>query len=252
MEVQVQGGARPMPFLRARDAFQTEFDLERPVKVFVRDDPDERTWTSHASDHHRLNISAAAARGGMARELALHEFAHMYRHEEGHASHMQSTKEAIFLAGAGRRVPQDRVMQCYQIANHMKDVYADDLTLRVTPAEHLIAFLESSVARTLANGRTSFVPTNGRAVTPRPDPDINAVNAAFALGLLERHEVLPPDHRLHDLARLVAADAPNVPFDRFRRHFRSLPSDPDTSEYRRRLVDVTRDYIGDPDLAVEE
>lgn len=252
MEVQVQGGARATPFLRARDTFLTEFDLSLPVKVYVRTDPDERTWTSHASTHHRLNISAAAARGGMARELALHEFAHMYRHEEGHASHVQSTKEAIFLAGAGRRVPQDRVLQCYQIANHMKDIYADDLTLRVTPAARLLDFLESSVARSLAHGSPEFVPEQGSAVTSRPDPNISAVNAAFALALLERHDALPDTHRLHELARLVAADAPRVPFDQFREQFRTLPIDPDPSEYRRLLVDITREYIGEATLAVEE
>lgn len=243
MEVQVQGGARPTPFLRARDAFQTEFDLERPVKVFVRDDPDERTWTSHTEDHHRLNISVAAARGGMARELALHEFAHMFRHEEGHASHIQSTREAIYLAGTGRSVQRERVLQCYQIANHMKDIYADDLTLRVTPPERLIAFLESSVAGWLADGPTTFVPVDATPASPRPDPDIRAVNAAFALGLLERHDVLPADHRIRELADLVAADAPNVPFDRYRRLFRTLPEDPDTSTYRRQLVDIAREHL---------
>lgn len=250
MEVQVQGNARATPFLRARDAFQTEFDLERPVKVYVRTDPDERTWTSHESDHHRLNISAAAARGGMARELALHEYAHMYRHEEGHPSHEQSTKEAIFLAGAGRTVSRDRLTQCYQIANHMKDVYADDLTLRVTPAEHLIAFLESSVAGALADTPSHRVPAEATPVTPRPDPAISAVNAAFAMGLLERHGILPDDHHLHELARITATDAPGVPFDRFRRHFRTLPEDPDPSTYRHELVDVTRTFLsGDAQAA---
>lgn len=243
MEVHVQGGARPTPFLRARDAFRTEFDLDRPVRIYVRDDPDERTWTSHASDHHRLNISTAAARGGMARELALHEFAHMYRHEEEHASHVQSTREAIFLAGTGRSVPRDRILQCYQIANHMKDVYADDLTLRVTPAERLVDFLESSVAGWLADAPSAVVPTNATPASPRPDPDIRAVNAAFALGLLERHDALPADHQLRELARIAAENAPAVPFERYRRLFRTLPSNPDPSTYRRRLVDVTREHL---------
>ncbi len=245
MEVQVQDGARPTPFLRARDAFQTEFDLAQPVKIYVREDPDERTRTSHAADHHRLDISRSAARGGMARELALHEFAHMYRHEEGHASHEQSTREAIYLAGAGRRIPRERILQCYQIANHMKDVYADDLTLRVTPASRLIAYLESSIASSLADRRGRFVPTGARPATPPADHAIRAVNAAFALGLLERHDVLPSDHRLRELASVVAANAPHVPFERYREHFRNLPHDPDASTYRRRLVDVTRTYLNE-------
>ena len=252
MEVQVHGGARPTPFLRARDAFETEFDLDRPVKVFVRNDPDERTRTSHTEEFHYLTISTAAARGGMGRELALHEFAHMYRHEEGHASHQQSTREAIFLAGTGRTVPRSRVLQCYQIANHMKDIYADDLTLRVTPAERLVAFLESSIAQSLTEYPNTRAPTNGIPVTPRPDADIRAVNAAFALGLLERHDVLPADHQLRELAQLVANRAPGVPFDEYREVFRTLPDDPDASTYRRYLVDITRRHLADENMTASD
>lgn len=245
MEVQVQGGARPTPFLRARDAFETEFDLERPVKVFVREDPGERTRTGHTEDHHVLTISKSAARGGMGRELALHEFAHMYRHEEEHVSHVQSTREAIYLAGTGRSVTRERVLQCYQIANHMKDIYADDLTLCVTPPSRLIAFLESSIAKSLSDGPNAAPLANGKPVHPRPDATIRAVNAAFALGLLERHDALPTQHHLRELAQVVADRAPAVPFEEYRDMFRTLPEDPDPSTYRRQLVDVTRTHLAE-------
>lgn len=244
MEVHVQGGARPSPFLSARDAFRTEFDLERPVRVSVRDDPDTRTWTSHPRDHHQLVISRAAASSGMARELALHEYAHMYRHEEGHASHHLSTEEAIYLSAAGRQIPRDRIAHCYQIANHVKDIYADDLTVRVTPTDKLVAFLESSLASVLLDTPTRQQAPGMDRISPVPDPSIAAVNAAFALGLLERHDLVSPDHRVFDLAHIVASDAPHVPFEQFRQRFRSLTDDPQESVYRRDLVDIFQAYLG--------
>ena len=253
MDVRVQGAAPADPFLGAADLLGTEFDLSLPVHVKVRENPDERTWTAHYDDHHVLNISRQAATSAMARELALHELSHMARYEQPHPSHHQSTEEALFLALAGRTVERRKVSQCYQIANHMKDIYADDLTLSVAPADKLVQFLESKLAAAVAD-------TPASASDPRPDsqrisaaadPDITAVNAAFALALVERHGLVDADHRLYDLAHAAADDAPNVPVDRFKHRFRSLSADPSASDYRRTLVDVTREYAVGTDAAAD-
>ncbi len=235
------GGGPAEPFLAARDLLATEHDLELPVVVTVREDPDERTVTGHYDDRHELRVSRRAARSAMARELALHEFAHMARYEEEHPSHVQSTEEALFLGLAGRSVERRKLSHCYQIANHMKDIYADDITLDIGPTGKLVAFLESSLASAVADSPPS-VPGEWQRWTAAADPDITAVNAAFALALLERHDAIDADHRLYDLADAAAADAPEVSLSTFKHHFRSLGPDPDASEYRQALVDVTREY----------
>jgi hypothetical protein len=244
MDVRVGGGAPPDPFLGAADLVATEHDLDRPVHVRIRDDPDERTWAAHYDDHHVLNISRQAATSAMARELALHELAHMVRYEQGHASHTQSTDEALFLALSGRDVERRKLMQCYQIANHMRDIYADDITLAVAPAAKLVQFLESQLAAAVADapGPTVREGEGSRRVSAGADPDITAVNAAFALALVERHDVIGPDHRLYDLARAAAADAPTVGMATFKRQFRTLAADPSESDFRRDLVTATREY----------
>ena len=122
MDLTVQGPGPADPFLGARDLFETERDLARPVTVDVVADPDERTRVSHDEAGHHLTISQQAASSAMARELALHEFAHMHHHERAHPSHTQDTKEAIFLALAGRSVERRKLTHCYQIANHMRDM----------------------------------------------------------------------------------------------------------------------------------
>lgn len=250
MDVRVRGPAPPGPFLSARDLLATEFDLSMPVTVRVRSDPDERTWVAHADDRHVLNISHQAATSAMARELALHEFAHMYRHEEGHPSHTTSTGEAMFLALAGRSVEQRKLTHCHQIANHAKDIYADDITLAVAPADKLVDYLESELARAVADhpaepptGAITAARRDGFArLTPAADPDITAVNAAFALGMVERHDLIADGHRLYDLAHAAARDAPGIDIQTFKRQFRSLPDDTDESTYRKMLVRLTREY----------
>ncbi|WP_227355586.1 DUF5781 family protein [Haladaptatus salinisoli] len=240
MDIRVQGAAPTTPFLSASDLFETEHDLERPVHVRVRSDPDERTWTAHPGDYHVLNISEQAATSAMARELALHEYSHMARHEQAHPSHTQSTAEALFLAFSGRSVERRKLTHCYQIANHMKDIYADDITLRVGPTDKLVAFLESELAAAVAD-RPAF--PRGRRTTATADPEMTAVNAAFALALVERHDLVGRDHRLYDLARAAARDAPTVDVQGFKYRFLSLTDDPDESEYRKELVGATREYV---------
>jgi hypothetical protein len=243
MDLRVQGTVPADPFLGAADLFETEYELSKPVYVDVRTDPDERTWAAHYDDHHVLNISRQAATSAMARELAVHELAHMARNEEGHASHHLQTEEALFLALAGESVERRKVAHCYQIANHMKDIYADDLTLSVTPPEKLVAFLESELARALATRSAPAPRPDSRRITAGADPDITAVNAAFALGLVERHGVVDRGHRLYDLAHAAADDAPGIDLDAFKRRFRSLGDDPSASDYRKALVDATRAYV---------
>ena len=251
MDVRVHGPAPPGPFLSARDLLATEHGLDRPVEVYVRENPDERTWTAHDEDHHVLNISRQAATSAMARELALHEYAHMVRHEESHPSHTQRTDEALFLALAGESVEQHKLTHCFQIANHMKDIYADDITLTVAPADKLVSFMESSLAAAVSDrpgeppqGAMTAVRNGGfQRLTPASDPDITAVNAAFALALLERHGLADPDHRIYDLAHAAARDSTEVSLSSFKRLFASLGPDPDESEYRKALVDATREYV---------
>ncbi|MFA9415919.1 DUF5781 family protein [Natrinema sp. HArc-T2] len=251
MDVRVQGPGPVSPFLSARDIFETEHDLSLPVSVHLRDDPDERTWAAHYDDHHVLNISRQAASSAMARELALHEFAHMARHEQRHPSHTQSTEEVLYLALAGRRVERRKLSHCYQIANHMKDIYADDITLSVSPGEKLLSFLEASLAAAVID-RPETPPRPGlERLSASADPEITAVNAAFALALAERHDLVDTEHRLYDLAHAAAMDAPGVAFEEFNHRFRELAREPDTSTYRQVLVDATRSYVGGEGLAAD-
>ena len=261
MELNVQGAASAAPFLGAQDLFETEHDLDRPVEVYVRSNPDERTWTSHYDDHHVLNISEQAATSTMARELARHELSHMLRHEEGHPSHVQSTEEVLFLALAGQSVEQRTLTHCYQIANHMKDIYADDITLSVGPTNKLVAFFESKLAGALADqpGAAPATPEvrfdgrrePARRLTAASDTEMTVVNAAFALALLERHDLVEADHRLYDLAYAAARDAPGIELEGFKRRFKDLQDDPDPSDYRKHLVDATRAYAAGSDQAAD-
>lgn len=249
MDVRVHAPGPTEPFLGARDLFETEHDLALPVDVHIREDPDSRTWSAHYNDRHVLSISRQAATSAMARQLALHEYSHMRRYEQSHPSHTQSTTEVLYLGLCGHSVERRMLAHCHQIANHMKDIYADDITLSVAPADRLVAFLESSLASALADRPTD--PPTWTRLTPAADPEITAVNAAFALALLERHSLIAEDHRLYDLAHAAANDAAGIDLAAFKRRFRTLVADPDKSQYRKALVEATRAYVIRTDHAAD-
>ena len=249
MDIRVDGTGPTDPFLGAGSLLETEHDLTLPVDVEIREHPDERTLAAHYDDRHVLKISRKAATSAMARELALHEFAHMVRYENDHPSHTQSTDEALFLALAGQSVERRKVTHCYQIANHMKDIYADDITLSVAPASKLVTFFESRLATALAD-RSGYTPSRGTdADTAETDPDISVVNAAFALAMVERHDLVDDGHQIYALADALADEAPDVDLDLFRERFASLATEPSESDYRKELVDVTRAYAAESTAA---
>jgi hypothetical protein len=150
--------------------------------------------------------------------------------------------EVLFLALTGRQVERRVLTHCHQIANHVKDIYADDITLSVGPTDKLVAFLESELAAAVADQPVAG-PTVGQRLTAGADPSMTAVNAAFALALLERHDAVPADHRIYDLAHAAAEDAPEIDVESFRERFAALADDPDESDCRRGLVEAIRTYV---------
>ena len=243
MEVNVRGGAPPGPFLSAAEMLETRYDVETPVYVTVAEDPDTRTHVVHYREHHEVVISAAAVSSAMARELILHEFAHVVRNEEGHSSHHLETTEAVMIGAAGRHVPRPKLIHCYQIANHMRDIYADDITLDLLPPDKLMAYLASAVAHAVSEAPHPVMRPQSRLVSRAPDPEITAVNAAFALGVARRHGVDPAAHRLEALAHAAGDDAPRIDIDAFADRFARLRADPSTREYRRALVETMQTYL---------
>mgnify|MGYP000259455421 CR=1 FL=1 len=240
MKLQIDGPGPTAPFRGARDLFAMEYDLSRRVTVQVRRDPDERRRVTHDEDGHAMIVSRQAATSAMAQELTLHEFAHVDHHEQRHPSHALSTEEVIFLALAGRSVKRRTVAHCYQIANHARDIYADDVWIDVASAAKLVDFLESSLAAAVADRPDG--PTAWDRLTGTADPNITAVNAAFALALVERHDLVDDDHRPYDLAHAAATDAPHVGLGEFKSEFASLSTDPSESEFRQALVDLIRTF----------
>jgi len=163
----------------------------------------------------------------------------MARYEEGHASHIQSTEEALYLGLSGETVERRKLAHCYQIANHMKDIYADDITLSVAPADKLLGFLESTLAAAVADrpevSRDGAPPVTAGAdrrsprSTPRSRSPSSSATTSPARATVSTTSRAPPAarHRRRRRRRVQGA----VP--------RARPR-PSESDYRKALVAAAR------------
>ena len=241
MDVRVRGKGPVRPFETARSRFEAVHDLEKPVTIRIQPDPDVRTMATHEKNRHTLTISEAVARSSLTVELAVHEFAHMRRIEQRHPSHTVDVIEALYLASAGQQLDRETIVQAHQIANHVRDVYADDITFEIAPGEKLAGFLESELAMAIADNPRSG-PADGYRRSAFADPTLTAVNAAFALALLDRHDV-STEHRLAELAHAAQTDAPNIDIEVFERYFAGLQPGPSETDCLRTLIDLFEAYF---------
>jgi len=157
----------PDPFLGAADLFETEWVPRRPGSRESARGP-RATWAGHYDGYHVLNVSKRAHTSAMmARARRPRAVAHGPL--RGGARLSRPVDRGGAVPRALRRdggAPQARA-HCYQIANHMKDIYADDITLSVAPADKLLGFLESTLAAAVVADRPE-VSRDGAPAGRRP------------------------------------------------------------------------------------
>ncbi|TLZ50945.1 MAG: hypothetical protein E6K18_06205 [Methanobacteriota archaeon] len=172
--------------------------------------------TESTKDGHRLHVASHAVAGGMLDGLMAHEAGHMVRIERRHPSHLPEVYGRILdeiSIPAARR--QGFASVAREAINHVEDIYADDLAIRVLGQERDLAPFFSDWIRNSARPAPSRWATVG-----------NAVTIAFALGNMARHGVRPEDG-VAGLAEAFSrnADVPSV--ESFAASFRDLPDSDD-------------------------
>jgi hypothetical protein len=190
--------------------------IERPVSLVVEPMPIMGA-TQTTRDGHRLHVAAHAVGSGALDGLLAHEAGHMVRAERGHPSHRPEVHRRAYDAVA---VPP-RSRNAFggvarEAINHVEDVYADDLALRVLGADDRMAAFFSDWARNSARVGGDRWETVG-----------NGVTVAFALGNLARHGI-PPEDGVVRHADAFAAAADIQSFPGFVATFRDLPGTDET------------------------
>lgn len=113
--------------------------------------------------------------------------------------------------------------------------------MTVSSEEKLVGFLESELAAAILD-RPRHTPISGYSLSKAISPDITAVNAAFALGVVDRHDI-KAGHRLEDLAYAAGRTARNVDIQLSREQFRSVDANPIDEDSLRTFVETIGKYF---------
>ena len=166
-------------------------------------------------DRHTLFVSVQAVESGLLDGLIAHEFGHMLRTEEGHASHSLAVYAAMEKEVA---IPKGAEEAFGQAFNHIQDIYADDLAFPVfngTGGRRAYEFFAGWVDNNV----------NARGKDRWQNLGLAASNG-FAVGNLVRHRLITGDDPLWDRARAFDRASGFETVDGFVAFYANLPKDP--------------------------
>jgi len=118
---------------------QTGFRIDRDVRVVVDEKLPFMGYTSHRwqSQRHTIVVSGFALESPMLEGLLTHELSHIYRTITNHPSHSEPLIASLmrFFIDS-QKLHRDYEQQVlHQAINHVQDLYADDITVKVLIAQ---------------------------------------------------------------------------------------------------------------------
>jgi hypothetical protein len=202
-------------------------------------------YTSPHSGGFRIVVSKMAVDSGMLEGLLVHEMSHAYRMNTNHPSHNNNIIAEV-IAGFGKRIRAKESQQkvIHELVNHIEDLYADDIAVKVfregrlVPDEQLSTFFQSWVKDEPVKSRQ-----------PEKDRWVNAaimVNNARALAQLKRHIIADLGGKANAsnerfLSQLPAADSSQFPY--FMGLMANLEEDMTEEGYRRLLKEYLNRFL---------
>jgi hypothetical protein len=170
---------------------QAGFRINQDVKVIVDKKLSFMGYTSRQWQSHVIVVSGFAVESPMLEGLLTHELSHVYRSITHHPSHSEpliASLMRIFIKD--HKLDRDYEQETlHQAVNHVQDLYADDIAVRVLAAYYGTPLLEQFGDFFL--GWIKEEPATG-GVRLR-DRWVNAsilLNNSFAISNMERHNMM--------------------------------------------------------------
>jgi hypothetical protein len=166
------------------------FRIDQDVKVIVDRDLPFMGYTSRRWQSHLIVVSGFALDSPMLEGLLTHELSHVYRNITHHPSHSD-----LLIAGLMRlfidthRLGRDYNQEIlHQAINHVQDLYADDIAIRVLATYH-----GTPTLRQLGDFFLGWIKEEpATSGVRRRDQWVNAsvlLNNSFAISNMERHRI---------------------------------------------------------------
>ncbi len=167
------------------------FEIDQPVEVVVDENLPFMGYTSRHWQKHVIVVSGFAVKSPMLEGLLAHELSHVYRNVTNHPSHNEELLESVAVTFARLHDLSESYQSdmLHQAINHIQDLYADDIAIRVLTAnQNKTAALDVLGEFFLGWIREEPVKSN----SSRKDAWLNAgilLNNCFAVSNIQRRKV---------------------------------------------------------------
>jgi len=169
---------------------QAGFRIDQEVRVIVDKNLPFMGYTSRQWQKHVIVVSGFALDSPMLEGLLTHELSHVYRNITHHPSHSDPLIAGLMRVFIdGHKLDRDYEQEIlHQAINHIQDLYADDIAIRVLAGHDGTTRLQQLGDFFLGWIKDEPATTGVR----RRDQWVNAsilLNNSFAISNMERHKV---------------------------------------------------------------
>ncbi|HSW48047.1 MAG TPA: DUF5781 family protein [Candidatus Saccharimonadales bacterium] len=187
-------------------------------------------------------VSGMALKSGMALNLLIHEFGHVYRTQSAHPSHDSGLiLSAISFVMHGKVVPKYQEEVLYAIINHLEDLYSDDIFFKIFDSDR-------------ANVGTNkfflgWIHKPVKKVKNKQDSWTNAeflLSAAFADANLHRHNIKDVDGLIRKAVEEFLSKIDkrmSIKYNFFKNLMVNLPEKVNEKEYERLLISYLSEFL---------
>jgi len=172
------------------------FAINEEVSVIVDRDLPFMGYTSRRWQQHTIVVSGFAAKSGMLQGLLAHELSHVYRNVTNHPSHNDriiSQLTSSFINRYELDIGYQREI-LHQVINHVQDLYADDITMKVLATDNPV-FDSGQLEAFFIDWIKDAPVTTGVRKRDRWANAAIMLNNSFALSNMQRHGINDAENR---------------------------------------------------------
>lgn len=224
------------------------FNVDANVQVAVDEKLPFMGYTSNSWNKHVIVVAGFALQSPMLNGLLLHELSHIYRQTTNHPSHnslvITNAAETFTTRHSLRTRYQHEIL--HQIINHLQDLYADDITIKVINRNQQHLFRPDTMFQFFYDW------LKDEPIKSLGGPEGNWRNAAlllsnsFAISNMQRHGILDIDSRAKTKNNTLLAQVNSHAaehFSYFNHLMVTMPEEISEHQYERLLAEYLEQFF---------
>ena len=224
------------------------FRIRGPVRFVVDEKLPFMGYTMDRGQEHSIVVAERALSSDIVEGLLIHELSHVYRTETNHPSHNRTLLNdvAAQITAKFKIHAQYQVRILQEIANHVQDLYADDISFQVFAKNQKRLESLDRIGEFFLNWiRTEPAQSRNRRMKVWLDLSV-MLNNAFVVSNLERHQIRHFEQEATRANRVFLSKINghlSRSFPYFRTFMTNLKEDITEHEFKQQLLEYMNSFL---------